>query len=292
MLALYRKYAATTDAWTICRWHEGHGGASTTFLDQQAAARWLCELGREALRRMAFDYLDHPALQRLTDASIAEQLAAMIVGRELRVVPTSPLHRDVAHEMTTEEKLVRQLRVTAHAFVFEGRRFRIVDALTWASLRGSDDERYQVLPHDEAQAMLTKMVQWPALSADESAAIARAVPLVPQVWRPAQAKGGVLLLRIVETVVNLESARDEGAVTPSQLAGRQKEVETHWIQIELIDLEDQPVPDQAYKIELPGGEIREGRLDANGTAYIGGLTVAGQCKVCFPEIDTKEWRAA
>jgi len=42
------------------------------------------------------------------------------------------------------------------------------------------------------------------------------------------------------------------------------------------------VANERYLIELPDGEKREGSLDANGSA----------CRVCFPAIDAKEWRAA
>ena len=83
------------------------------------------------------------------------------------------------------------------------------------------------------------------------------------------------------------------AFTPSQLAGRRKEEEVlHWITIELIDADDQPVPGEPYTVQLPDGDIRKGRLDSDGRAHIGGIKVAGQCQVCFPEIDAKEWHAA
>ncbi|HSW04639.1 hypothetical protein, partial [Aquabacterium sp.] len=187
--------------------------------------------------------------------------------------------------------LVRRLRVTSHTFHFEGERLRIVSARDWAVLRGSDDERFQVVPQAQARQLMIRLAASPALSADEAQAIAEAVPLLPEVWRPAQATGGMLLIHIVEATLNLRSAGGAEAATPSQLAGKQEE-EDHWIQITLVDDQDLPVPDQAYKIELPGGEIREGRLDAQGLAYIGGLKVGGTCKVCFPQIDAKEWRAA
>lgn len=82
-------------------------------------------------------------------------------------------------------------------------------------------------------------------------------------------------------------------VTPSQLAGAAGEQEPlHWIQIELVDADDQPVPGEAYEIELPDGERRTGTLDERGLAYVGDIKTAGSCKVCFPSIDAKEWRAA
>lgn len=294
MLDLYQLHITDADGWTIRRWDEGQGdNVPSSLLGQEAAARWLRAVDSHVLRRLAFEYLDQPTLHRLTDSSIAEALAVMVGNGVLRVVPNDRLQSGLTHESTTVDKIIRKLRVTAHAFFFEGSRFRIIDAGSLGSLRASDDERYQVLAHDEAQAMLAKLVQWTWLSPDERAAIAQAVPLVPPLLQPAQTMGGVLLLRIVESVGSMDSARGTVASSPSQLARRQKDdAETHWIQIELINMEDQPVPNEAYKIELPDGEIREGRLDDKGRAYIGGLKVAGQCKVCFPEIDTKEWRAA
>lgn len=83
------------------------------------------------------------------------------------------------------------------------------------------------------------------------------------------------------------------AFTPSQLAGRRREEEVlHWITIELIDADDRPVPGEPYTLQLPDGEIRKGRLDSDGRAHVGGIKLAGQCQVCFPEIDAKEWRSA
>ena len=294
MLDPHQLHMTDADAWTICRWDQDHGdNVRSSWLGQEAAARWLRSQDSDVLRRLAFEHLDQPTLHRLTDSSIAEALAVMVGTGVLRVVPNGRQQSAWTHGSTTVDKIIRKLRVTAHAFVFEGIRYRIIDARSLGSSRASDDEHYQVLGHDEALAVLAKLVQWTALSADERAALAEAVSLVPARLQPAQSRGGVLLLRIVESVGNIGGARGTLASTPSQLARRQKEdVETHWIQIVLINMEDQPVPNESYKIELPDGEIREGRLDAKGRAYIGGLKVAGQCKVCFPEIDSKEWRAA
>ena len=87
-------------------------------------------------------------------------------------------------------------------------------------------------------------------------------------------------------------AGEQPALTPSQLMRRQPTEELHWIQIELVDLEDQPVANEPYQLELPDGAIRTGTTDANGMAYVGDIVVPGTCRVCFPEIDSKEWRAA
>ncbi|APR77344.1 Hypothetical protein A7982_02691 [Minicystis rosea] len=67
--------------------------------------------------------------------------------------------------------------------------------------------------------------------------------------------------------------------------------ETHWIQIGLVDMEDNPVPGAAYRIELPDGEVITGRLGSRGTARIDGLTQTGMAAVVFVELDRDAWMA-
>jgi hypothetical protein len=64
-----------------------------------------------------------------------------------------------------------------------------------------------------------------------------------------------------------------------------------WIEIELLDNEDKPVPNERYLIKVPGGTTETGTLDANGRARITGLD-PGMCDISFPDIDLREWRPA
>jgi hypothetical protein len=57
-----------------------------------------------------------------------------------------------------------------------------------------------------------------------------------------------------------------------------------WIEIELVDTEGKPVPNERYWILLPDGTVREGRLSAAGRAYFGDLD-PGECDVRFPDLD-------
>lgn len=57
-----------------------------------------------------------------------------------------------------------------------------------------------------------------------------------------------------------------------------------WIEIELVDTEGKPVPNERYWILLPDGSAREGRLNAEGRAYFGDLD-PGECDVRFPDLD-------
>jgi type VI secretion system secreted protein VgrG len=64
-----------------------------------------------------------------------------------------------------------------------------------------------------------------------------------------------------------------------------------WIEIEMVDEDNKPVPGEAYKITLPDGSVAEGTLDGNGFARING-TDQGNCQITFPELDKEAWEKA
>lgn len=66
------------------------------------------------------------------------------------------------------------------------------------------------------------------------------------------------------------------------------EEKASWVEIELVDEEDQPVPGEKYRVELPDGSVAEGTLDEKGFARIDGID-PGTCKICFPELDKEAW---
>jgi hypothetical protein len=69
------------------------------------------------------------------------------------------------------------------------------------------------------------------------------------------------------------------------------ETKKSWIEIELVDEEDQPVPGERYKVEVPDGSVAEGTLDEKGFARIDGID-PGTCKITFPELDKEAWEPA
>jgi type VI secretion system secreted protein VgrG len=68
---------------------------------------------------------------------------------------------------------------------------------------------------------------------------------------------------------------------------------TTWIEIVLLTEAEprRPMANQRYRIELPDGSIRQGRLDANGKARLEGID-PGTCKVSFPDLDASSWHKA
>ncbi|GEM_PF-3519252 len=62
-----------------------------------------------------------------------------------------------------------------------------------------------------------------------------------------------------------------------------------WIEIELVDEENHPIPNEEYKIILPNGNEVEGTLDENGLARVDGIEEVGNCQVTFPKLDKAMW---
>jgi hypothetical protein len=281
----------SVEAWAIGKWSECPDvDTRVRFTDRTSIGVWLRTFPLQDLRRVAARYVDGAPISRAVDAEVVDRLAALIASGYIQVCPASSKDpRDPGlKRVGREDAILPQLRVTAKEFSFEGERLRVVKADEWQALRWNNDGRYQVVPQDAAQALLKKLSDWPAVSAEEKSALSQAVPLVPDTRRQ-NVTAGILLLRIVPRSSTVAKA-EEPAITPSQLARALLKEDLHWIEIELVDDEEQPVAGETYKLELPDGTIRKGKLDKNGRAYEGDIVVAGQCRVCFPEIDAHEWR--
>jgi hypothetical protein len=104
--------------------------------------------------------------------------------------------------------------------------------------------------------------------------------------------GSSTLLSSVETtplqdeMASAESAADEEAIAVEEETPA--EAETTWIELELLDAEGKPVPNEQYKITFPDGVVKYGRLDSDGKARIEKLQ-PGSCQVTFPNRDEEVW---
>lgn len=63
-----------------------------------------------------------------------------------------------------------------------------------------------------------------------------------------------------------------------------------WIEVQLLDDNDQPVAGAEYAITLPGGKVVQGWLDETGVARLEGIP-PGVCQVSFPKLDKDTWTA-
>jgi hypothetical protein len=68
----------------------------------------------------------------------------------------------------------------------------------------------------------------------------------------------------------------------------QKQEKTSWIEIKLVDEVGEPVPGEAFAVELPDQTVFEGTLDERGFARIDGIP-PGNCKICFSRLDQDAW---
>jgi len=80
-----------------------------------------------------------------------------------------------------------------------------------------------------------------------------------------------------------------GEQTAEQL--KEEEKRTSWIEIELVDEEDEPIPGEKYEVTLPDGSVAQGTLDEKGFARVEGFETGDKpCKVCFPNLDKDAWK--
>ena len=63
---------------------------------------------------------------------------------------------------------------------------------------------------------------------------------------------------------------------------------TSWIEIKLVDQDSNPVPGEAYRVQVPDGSTVEGDLDDSGFARVDGID-PGTCQVTFPNLDGHSW---
>jgi hypothetical protein len=64
---------------------------------------------------------------------------------------------------------------------------------------------------------------------------------------------------------------------------------SHWLEIEMLDEDDQPAQFIEYRVTTPGGENIKGYLDDSGWARLSGLKQGGQYQIAFPELDMEAW---
>ena len=64
-----------------------------------------------------------------------------------------------------------------------------------------------------------------------------------------------------------------------------------WVEVQLLNSLDQPVPGAAYQITLPDGSEKTGNLDDNGCVRFDDI-LPGDCQVTFPDYDAAGWKRA
>ena len=88
-----------------------------------------------------------------------------------------------------------------------------------------------------------------------------------------------------------QGQRSVGTSTSPDAAGTEARRERTWVAIALTDMDDVPIPHERYWIKLPDGTVREGVLDAQGSAWFDDLD-PGQCVIRWPDRDEESTVAA
>jgi hypothetical protein len=101
-------------------------------------------------------------------------------------------------------------------------------------------------------------------------------------------------LRIAPYVQELRPVIELIDIEPAPLveeAGEEVEP-THTLELELLDPDGKPVANAPYSVELPGGDVVTGQLNAQGKALLQGIHGTGNCKITFTSYDQDAWVAA
>ena len=65
----------------------------------------------------------------------------------------------------------------------------------------------------------------------------------------------------------------------------------HWIVVELVGENDEPIPNELCRITTPDGDVVEQETDSKGQVEVQQISV-GDCIVEFPELDQDAWEEA
>lgn len=87
------------------------------------------------------------------------------------------------------------------------------------------------------------------------------------------------------------AARDLAAEREALRARRDVEERTSktWVEIELVNQRGKPVGGAVYRLKLPDGTLRQGKLDNDGRIRVPGID-PGTCEICFPDYHGGEWQ--
>lgn len=61
-----------------------------------------------------------------------------------------------------------------------------------------------------------------------------------------------------------------------------------WLELEMVNEQDQPLADEPFIVRLPDATVRKGKLDADGYARVTNLP-EGEVEVSFPRLDADAW---
>jgi len=272
-----------TDAIRLCR----EGGYEE--LPRMRAWEQLDGLRRQDMGRVR-DFVSRARLtgfplSSFEDGAVLALLRGAIKNQDLVLLREGAGAANAPERTTAEQRrLVKKIEgKTGRSLSHAGRWYRLVADADLAKL--PDRDSYEVVRQSDATVLLDAIAKQPATNVDLAALLAEARAKLAADWRPPRQPEGLILLSRIPSVQAV-AASPEPVYTPSQL--KQLFQPTGIIEIELIDMENRPVPGESWEILLPDGSKRSGQLDQNGYAFISDVPDSG-CKVTFPRLDAEAW---
>jgi hypothetical protein len=142
-----------------------------------------------------------------------------------------------------------------------GRQYKLVVGEDLTQTPGRD--LYEVVGHDDAQAVLEGLAEQSATSAE---LLRKASDKLSKDWRaPFSHPDGLVLLRRIPAQVQVPKPQTE-TITPSQMAKLASEPVT--LEVVVLGLDDKPLDGISYVIESPDSESYEGDLGSSGQTKI------------------------
>ena len=181
-----------------------------------------------------------------------------------------------------------------------GRNIRVIPSPAWGSFWSL--EGFQVIPTNEARALLSQHVAESTSSKAAHDALADALSMLSE--DPLRPLAGALVVVASNRSIPDRPASLEPAMTPARFmkemaekrlgvqgqedAGKQK---VHWIEIQVVSDDGVGIPDQDYLIVAPDKTQHTGRTNMLGAARVDNIP-AGTCLVSFPKLDKRAWHRA
>ncbi len=79
---------------------------------------------------------------------------------------------------------------------------------------------------------------------------------------------------------------------PTHKDPKEDEEEKSWLEVELIDEADEPVPGEKVMVTLPDGKVYTGHTNKDGLLKVTGVEKGATCKITFPDLDKDAWEKA
>jgi len=144
-------------------------------------------------------------------------------------------------------------------------------------------EMYRAAYHDDAAGILRKHgVHWLEQRVAAAFQSEILVVVVRRAWKVAYGAPAIST-DLASASSGRRNSRDRGDKPRPPDAPKKT-----WVEIQLVDLEGAPVPNERYRVTLPDGSVKEGQLNEDGWMRESNID-PGTCVVAFPDIHREEW---